>query len=124
MGWLRANARLTGMVALFALALQFASNFGHFHREWIGQPEAVHAETADHADHDHDHHDHDRHNGQTPHGCSICIAASFAHSFTPSLPPALPRLIALAASVPAPVSEAPAASGLRGPFQSRAPPLA
>lgn len=112
------------MVALLALALQLASNFGHFHREWLGQPETVHAETAGHDHHDHDHHDHDRHNGQTPHSCPICIAASFALSFTPPSAPALPTLIAQAASTPAPLSEVSAVSRLRHPFQSRAPPLA
>lgn len=110
------------MVALLALALQFASNFGHFHREWIGQPEASHAETAaDHAGHDHDD---DHHNRRTPHRCPICIAASFAQSFTPALPPALPALIVRAATAPAPASETPATHHRRGPFQSRAPPLA
>lgn len=119
MGWIRANARLTGMVALLALALQFTSNFGHFHREWIGQPEASHAETADHADHDHDHH-----NEQRPHRCPICIAASFAQGFTPPQAPPLPALIVRATTAPAPLSEAPATPYRRGPFQSRAPPLA
>ena len=124
MGWVRANARLTGMVALVALAIQFASSFGHFHHEWIGQPEAAHAEAADHAGYDHDHHDHDRHDGKTTHRCPICIAASFTQGFTPPSAPVLPALIAQAASTPAPMSAAATASRVRGPFQSRAPPLA
>lgn len=108
------------MVALLALAVQFASNFGHFHREWVGQPEAAQTEVTDHADHDHDH---DHQNGQ-PHRCPICIAASFAQSFTPALPPALPELIAYTTAAPAPVNDAPASLRIRRPFQSRAPPLA
>lgn len=123
MGWLRANARLTGMVALFALALQFASNFGHFHREWIGEPEAAQAEPADHTGHHHDD-DHNHNDGQSPHNCPTCIAASFAQSFSPPSPPALPALIAGATVAPAPASESAAAHHRRGPFQSRAPPLA
>ncbi|MFZ5733011.1 MAG: DUF2946 family protein [Pseudomonadota bacterium] len=122
MGWLRANARLTGMVALLALALQFASSFGHFHREWIGQPEVAHIEPAGAADRDHDHHSH--HDGQPAQGCSICIAASFAHGIVPSSPPVLPALTAYTASGLALLSELPASPQHRRPFQSRAPPLA
>lgn len=124
MGWVRANARLTGMVALVALAIQFASSFGHFHHEWIGQPEAAHAEAADHAGYDHDHHDHDRHDGQKAHSCPTCIAASFAQGFTPPVVPALPTLIAQAAAASLPIRAVPTTPHHRGPFQSRAPPLA
>lgn len=123
MGWVRANARLTGVVALLALALQFASSFGHFHREWVGQPELAHAAGAGAPhDHDHDHHDHD--GPAAPHSCPICIAASFAQSFAAPQPPVLPLPIALAASAPVPEREAPEGDRERGPFQSRAPPLA
>ena len=123
MGWVRANARLTGIAALLALALQFVSSFGHFHREWAGQSELAH-ETASHTGHDHDHHDHDQHNGQTPHSCPICIAASFAQGFTPLPAPTLPAFAAEVTSRPDPESDAPTTARLRGPFQSRAPPLA
>lgn len=121
MGWLRTNARLTGMVALLALALQFASSFGHFHREWIGQPDVAHAEPAAEAGRDHDHHGH--HDGQPAHGCSICIAASFAQGLIPPSPPVLPVLAAYAASAPALLSELLTSAQDRRPFQSRAPPL-
>ena len=35
MRWFRANARLSGKIALFAMALQFVLSFGHIHAEDI-----------------------------------------------------------------------------------------
>jgi hypothetical protein len=41
MRWFRANARLGGRLALFALALQFVLSFGHIHAEDIYGPARV-----------------------------------------------------------------------------------
>lgn len=120
MAWARLNARLTGRVALLALAIQLVSAFGHFHPEWAGIPTTVSDAAHDHAGPGHDN-DQDHH-GKQPDTCTVCTAASLAQAFTAPSAPALPVLTHVTLDLPG-IATAPAADDpRRGPFQSRAPP--
>lgn len=108
-----------GILALLALVTQLASAFGHFHPEWVTRTAAVMADHAGHTDGDHDHHE-----GKTPDGCSICTAAQLAQTFTPPIAPALPVQTWSTAPAHGNTRDLAAVDRHRGPFQSRAPPLA
>lgn len=118
MAWPRANARLTGLVALLALAIQLVSTFGHFHAEWAGTRAAVSSAAHDHSGDDHDH----DHNGKQPDSCTVCTAASLAQAFAPPSAPALPILTDVAADLPVIATAQTTDDPRRRPFQSRAPP--
>ena len=111
------RTKLVGIVALLALVTQLASTFGHFHPEWVTG--AIATDHADHADADHDHH-----HGKTPDGCAICTAVQLAQTFAPPLAPALPVQTWSTAAAYDDTSDTAAVDRHRGPFQSRAPPLA
>jgi|HubBroStandDraft_6_1064221.scaffolds.fasta_scaffold533301_1 hypothetical protein len=123
MRWFRANAKFSGGLALFALALQFVLAFGHIHSEDIYGPARVAAVAAPGTD-----------GGQPPptghpakHGddyCAICATVSLLGSSlvaaapllpTPSVSHAVAQVDRVATLVLAP---------RRTPFQSRAPPEA
>ena len=119
MNWFRKHVKSGSRLALFALAIQFALSFGHFHAEiaraapveLAGSTGAASQPTSDH--------DTDRHNTD----CAICAVLSLANHFLSATPPHLdvPQaagLLSLAsgAEFTHPGSPHPA-------FQSRAPPL-
>jgi hypothetical protein len=123
MRWFRSNLRGGGLLALFALALQFSLSFAHIHaRDAAGWPMApvalatIAPAAAGSAD-----------NGHHPHGkldvvCDICATLSIAAAAqTPSAPHVAPPDFALFAALVGP-DEALSAPQPRRGFRSRAPP--
>jgi hypothetical protein len=117
MQWVRSNIRLGARVALFALAVQIALSFGHFH------PIAAHTSTPSIQSSQQrptPGHDSDEHPGDV---CAICAVMALASTAVAATPPSLPIPQAFELKHPpidaAFVSPRPA----RPAFQSRAPPL-
>jgi hypothetical protein len=116
MKWLRSSIRRVSHIALFALAIQFALSFGHFHG--IATQAAASIQSTQQLPapgHDSDQHPDDF--------CAICAVIVLAGTAMAAAPPALPlpptiepaRLI----------TDAPFARPrpARAAFQSRAPPI-
>lgn len=119
MGWVRAERRLGGWLALFALALQLTLSFGHIHAEDFyrdASPQISHvageaggAPAAPAPDHD---------------DCSICVTAHLTGAA------ALPAPLQFALPLPEPFAWRAAIEhrvvphAVRQPFQARAPPQA
>jgi len=117
MKWVRANIGLGARVALFALAVQFALSFGHFHA--IATPTAPSIQSVQQqlpAPGP----DTDRHLDDL---CAICTVIALASTAVAASPPSLP----LPQSVELPLRKTVTAvldlHALRAAFQSRAPPL-
>lgn len=130
MNWFRKHLKHGSRLALFALAIQLALSFGHFHAA-AAQPlspgltdaELTHAvldaagelQQQQPSDHDTDQH--------TAHACVICAVNSLANNFLfatsprPELPPAI-ELLHLATD-----AEFTHLGSLHPAFQSRAPPV-
>ena|SRR5579864_3396879 len=117
MKWVRANIRTGARLALFALTIQFALSFGHFHAvasQTAPSIESVQqqlpAPTPD--------------TGQHPDDlCPICIVTALAGTALAAAPPALP--LPQAVELPPQATDT-AVFHVRAPraaFQSRAPPL-
>jgi hypothetical protein len=127
MNWFRKHVKAGSRLALFALAIQFALSFGHFHGEVAQAAPALQAGLADFAtlapqaeaaqrpsNHDTDH--------QTP-DCAICAVLSLANNFLPAAPPLL-KLPQAVERLHLTTGAAFAHLGsLYLAFQSRAPPL-
>jgi len=137
MMWFRSNIKCVSRLALFALAIQFALSFGHFH----GLPpssasthpsasafsEASHVErffgqvTVDSttqppaSDHRSDDHPGDI--------CAICLVMAMANSISFAAPPVLPSPQAIKYSYLAPDTDLVRADSVRAGFQPRAPPI-
>lgn len=119
MNWFRKHVTTGSRLALFALAIQFALSFGHFHAEFTHAGLAVQTTVADTAAQPASDHDSDRHGTD----CAICAVLSLANNFLFASPPHLDvpqafELLRLAdgAEFTHPGSPHPA-------FRSRAPPL-
>jgi hypothetical protein len=119
MNWVRANIRSGARLALFALVVQFALSFGHFHG--IEPPQTVIAQAASAigpAQPDSDHH-----SGDAADLCAVCAVMAMAGTMLDASPPALPQQQAhsfayrLAETGVADPNPAP------GAFQPRGPPL-
>jgi hypothetical protein len=135
MKWFRANTRHGSCLALFALLVQFALSFGHFHGAAaqtvrIGLSDAGPTYAVDQTalgatgetvqpQRPSNHHDTDQHPAHT---CVICTVISLANNFLFATPPLLdlPRaaeLLHLATN-----AEFAHLGSLHTAFQSRAPP--
>jgi hypothetical protein len=123
--WFRAHSRLGGRLALFALAMQLFLSFGHIHPDDIfgslNAPSPAHAFSYS-ADRDltvsNDH------SAQTTGDlCAICASVSLLANSVAAEPP---RLFLPERQTVEHATRATAfvITPLRGPFQSRAPPLA
>ena len=126
MNWFRRHLKHGSRLALFALAIQFALSFAHWHVEPAQSAPAVQAVLADivvapvaEAERQPSGHDTDQH----PSDCAVWAVLSLAHHFLFVAPPHIERpqavgLLHLAISTEFihPVSPHPA-------FRSRAPPL-
>jgi len=129
--WFRANTRHGARLALFALLVQFALSFGHFHgvsaqTVQIGRSDAGLTSPTDQdaagevarqqqpADHDTDRH--------TAHACVICSVISLANNFLFTTSPVLdlPETIELLHLTT--VAEFAHLGWHHPPFRSRAPP--
>ena len=129
MNWFRKHLKHGSRLALFALAIQFALSFGHFHAAAAQPPrpgltaDLAHA-TLDAAgelqqrqpsDHDTDHH--------ATHACVICAVNSLANNFLFATPPLLelPQAVELLHLITG--AEFTHLGSLHPAFQSRAPPV-
>jgi hypothetical protein len=130
MKWFRSNIKTGSRLALFALAIQFALSFGHFHAAAAQPPqpgltgtELAHAardaagnlQQQQPSDHDTDQH--------TTHACVICAVNSLANNFLFATPPLLelPQAIELLHLATADAEFA-HLGALHSAFQPRAPP--
>ena len=97
MKWLRSNIKHGSRLALFALAVQFALSFGHFHDGAAQAAPAAHAGSANSlsaADTASEHaqqqpasnHDSDRQQGDV---CAICAVLALANAMLFATPPLL-----------------------------------
>jgi hypothetical protein len=115
MKWIRSHVRRVSHVALFAMAIQFALSFGHFHG--IAAQAAPSIQSTQQLPGTN--HDSDRH----PDGvCAICAVVALASTALAAAPPALPLPPTIE---PARLmTDAPFAHprSPRAGFQSRAPP--
>ena len=116
MKWFRSSMRRISHVALFALAVQFALSFGHFHGMATQAAASIQSTQQLPAPS----HDSDQHPGDV---CAICAVVALASTALAAAPPALPLppTIELARlTMEAPFTHPRAA---RAAFQSRAPPV-
>lgn len=130
MNWFRKHVKTGSRLALFALAIQFALSFGHFHGEIVRAAPAIQAGLADaailaaqeaepEAAQRPSNHDTDRHASD----CAICAVLSLANNFLFATPPSLelPQSVELLH-----VTTAAEFAHLDSPhraFQSRGPPV-
>ena len=134
MNWFRKHLKHGSRLALFALAIQFALSFGHFHgaaaaqNVRIGLSDAGLAYAADHAALDAasdtvqqqpSDHDNDRHPADV---CAICAVVSLANNFLFASPPLLELPRALELLYLTTRAEFAHLGSLHPAFQSRAPP--
>jgi hypothetical protein len=82
MKWVRSNIKCGSRLALFALALQFALSFGHFHAEAAQATPVVQSLQQASFDHESD---------QQPSGdvCEICAVIAMASTVLSATPPSL-----------------------------------
>ena len=126
MGWFRANGRLASRLALFALAVQLVLSFGHIHPDDIygslKVPFPAHALSHSATDQALTV-SNDRSAQVADDFCAICASVSLLGNSVAAEPPklALPELQTVDHAAHA---VAFVIAPLRGPFQSRAPPVA
>jgi hypothetical protein len=117
MKWFRSNIRHGARVALFALAVQFALSFGHFHGIAAQAAPAIQSAQQQLPA---SNHDSDQHSGDS---CAICAVIALANAVLFAPPPVLllPQAVEFsyltADATPARLNSASVA------FQPRAPPL-
>ncbi|MEH2519680.1 hypothetical protein V1279_005253 [Bradyrhizobium sp. AZCC 1610] len=128
MKWFRSNIKTGSRLALFALAIQFALSFGHFHAAAAQTPRpgltVTHAaldaagelQQQQPSDHDTDQH--------TAHACVICAVNSLADNFLFAASPLLELPQAIEFLHLATDAEFAHLGSLHPAFQSRAPPAA
>jgi hypothetical protein len=135
MNWFRKHVKTGSRLALFALAIQFALSFGHFHGEIARAAPAIQAGLADadlalaatlavqeaqsEAAQQPSNHDTDRHTSD----CAICAVLSLANNFLFATPPLLelPQAVELLHLTTG--AEFTHLGSLHRAFQSRAPPV-
>ena len=133
--WFRKHVKTGSRLALFALAIQFALSFGHFHGEVARAAPALQAGLADadlaiaaapavqeapsEAAQQPSNHDTDRHSSD----CAICAVLSLANNFLFATPPLLelPQAVELLHLTTG--AEFAHLGSLHPAFQSRAPPV-
>jgi hypothetical protein len=119
MKWLRSKLKYGSRIALFALAIQFALSFGHFHGiaaqatpVAVGQSIQQQQPASDR--------DSDQHPGDT---CAICAVMALANAALFAAPPVLPLPQAIEFSYLATDAGFAHVSSVRVAFQPRAPPI-
>ena len=132
MKWFRNNIRTGSRLALFALAIQFALSFGHFHGVAVQAAPAIQAGSADvdlaiaaalaaHSEAAQQPSNHDT--DQKAFDCAICAVLSLANNFLFATPPLLelPQAVELLHITTG--AEFTHLGSLHRAFQSRAPPV-
>lgn len=120
MNWFRQRVRLGSRLALFALAVQFALSFGHFHAEIArAAPAVIQAGLTDAVAQPTSDHDKDPHSAD----CAICAVLSLANNFLSATPPHLdlPQATSLLRLTGG--TEFTHAGSAHPAFRSRAPPV-
>jgi hypothetical protein len=132
MNWFRKHVKTGSRLALFALAIQFALSFGHFHGEVARAAPALQTGLADtdlavaatqeplsEAAQQPSNHDTDQHRSD----CAICAILSLANNFLFATPPLLelPQAVELLHLTTG--AEFTHLGSLHRAFQSRAPPV-
>ena len=132
MNWFRKHLKTGSRLALFALAIQFALSFGHFHADVARAAPAIQAGLADadlaiaatqaapsEAAQQPSNHDSDRQTSD----CAICAVLSLANNFLFATPPLLelPQAVELLHLTTG--AEFTHLGSLHRAFQSRAPPI-
>lgn len=119
MKWFRSKLKYGSRIALFALAIQFALSFGHFHGIAaqatpiaVGQSIQQQQPASDR--------DSDQHPGDT---CAICAVMAMANAALFAAPPVLPLPQAVEFSYLATDAGFVDVSSVRVAFQPRAPPI-
>jgi hypothetical protein len=131
MKWLRSNIKHGSRLALFALALQFALSFGHFHGVAAQAAPAVQSgstdslPTADTAGEDArqqpaSNHDSDQQQGDV---CAICAVLALANTMLFAVPPLLLLPQAIEILYLSTDAEFAHLNSARVAFQPRAPPV-
>ena len=121
MKWLRSNIRHGSRLALFALVVQFALSFGHFHRSGaeaafaIQTGQAQSGEPQSPVSHDTDQ--------QTSDACDICAVIALANATLLATPPLLLLPQAIEFLYLATDAEFAHLDSARIAFQPRAPPV-
>lgn len=118
MKWLRSNIRHGSRLALFALAVQLALSFGHFHGV-AAQAAPGMRQTAQPQQPASDH-DSDR---QSNDGCAICAVVAMANTVTFATPPLLLLPQAFEFHYLTTDAELVQLNAVRVAFQPRAPPI-
>jgi Protein of unknown function (DUF2946) len=118
MKWLRSKLKHGSRIALFALAIQFALSFGHFHG--VAQAAPVGASESAQPQQPASDHDSDQHPGDI---CSICAVMAMANAVLFASPPVLPLPQAIEFSSFAAEAGFAQVSSVRVVFQPRAPPI-
>ncbi|HLX16314.1 MAG TPA: DUF2946 family protein [Bradyrhizobium sp.] len=118
MKWFRSKLRHGSRVAIFALAVQFALSFGHFHGVVTSAPVALSLSVQQQqpaSDHDSNRHPDD--------ACAICAVMAMANAVVFATPPALLLPQATEFSPLAIDDEFVLVNSVRAAFQPRAPPI-
>lgn len=116
MKWSRAKAKSLSVLALFALALQFALSFGHIHADAFAAPTAI-SDYASTPTSDNEHQQND-----PADICAICATVAMANALVDASPPVLTvPFDTNAVTIPADPASHVTATRLAA-FQSRAPP--
>jgi len=119
MNWFRKHVKTGSRLALFALAIQFALSFGHFHGEMLRAAPALQAALANAGVQSPADHDTDRHGTD----CAICAVLSLANNFLSASPPLLELPQAVSLRPLASRTEFAHLGSVHTAFQSRAPPV-
>jgi hypothetical protein len=117
MKWLRSNVRRVSHVALFALAIQFALSFGHFHGV---AAEAASVQVEQPASQPASDHDQGEHPGDI---CAICAVMAMASTALFATPPAIPLPLAVHFVHVAAAAKPIRVVSIRVAFQPRGPPF-
>ena len=120
MKWFRSNIRRASHVALFALAIQFALSFGHFHA--IAADSNLTAQTTQNLSAPQP--ASDQGSGEHPGDiCDICAVMAMANTVLFATPPVVLPPQAVAFSYLTPETKLVRVNNVRASFQPRAPPV-
>jgi hypothetical protein len=120
MSWARSNIKCVSRIALFALMIQFALSFGHFHAIAFAGGLAAQAADTQSARQPASNHHSDEHPGDI---CAICAVTAMANAALFATPPALPLPQSIAFSHRATDGEFARVAAASVAFQPRAPPI-
>jgi hypothetical protein len=120
MKWFRQNIKRVSHVALFALAIQFALSFGHFHGIAADAASLAQAGRSLSTPQPASDHGSPEHPGDI---CAICVVMAMANAASFATPPAvlLPQAIDFSYRIAA--AEFVRIASIRAGFQPRAPPV-